>query len=169
MQQYFVAGSGTAEDPRESTMVTAQCASYAGTALTYAGYFDPRFKGYGHEHVEHTRRLIRLGYGGTVQSTKGGDQVLYKLIEGGLTVVASKSYRDAVQEQENQHLAQQLIPDQDYRAPWRNDSQLRQFRSEIENALPTEPNRFHLRPGHSPTIRRQPAKPGQFSPIFRPA
>ena len=34
-------------------------------ALTYGGYFDPRFKGYGHEHVEHTRRLVRVGYGGT--------------------------------------------------------------------------------------------------------
>ena len=169
MAQYCVAGSGTAEAPWESTMVTAQCASYASTALAYAGYFDPRFKGYGHEHVEHSRRLIRLGYGGTEGRTDTEESVLYKLIEGGLTVVASKSHHNDIQEQRNQKLALELMTQQEYRAPWRDDAELRQFRSEIEHSLGTEPARFRLSPGRPAATERRPAKPGDFGPLFRPA
>src|SRR6185312_2852292 len=75
MRAQFLSGSGTAADPIRSRSVTAQCASYTRNALTYGGYFDSRFKGYGHEHVEHTRRLIRVGYGGADEFLDGQKRV----------------------------------------------------------------------------------------------
>jgi hypothetical protein len=169
MRPYFVTGSGTAEDPRQSTMVTAQCAAYASTALAYAGYFDPLFKGYGHEHVEHTRRLIHLGHGGTERRTDTGEPLLYKLIDGGLTVATSQSHRDDAQEQHNEKLAMDLMKQSDYCPPWHSDTERRQFRLEIENAIAGDPARFRLAPGRTAGLGRPPPIPGAFSPLFRPA
>ena len=131
IREYFISGSGTAEDPVHSSMVTAQCAAYGRIALTFGGYLDPHFKGYGHGHVEHTRRLIRVGYGGI----DGEEHVTYKLITGGVTVVPSVSHFESTQEKRNLRLAARLMEQQGYRAPWADEAQLRQFRSEIENAM----------------------------------
>jgi glycosyltransferase involved in cell wall biosynthesis len=85
MREHFLSGSGSATDPIRSKNVTAQCSAYASTALTYGGYLDPRFRGYGHEHVEHSRRLVRVGYGGTDERINGGERVIYYLLRGDLT------------------------------------------------------------------------------------
>jgi glycosyltransferase involved in cell wall biosynthesis len=145
MRQYFLSGSGTADDPVRSHMVTAQCAAYSRDALTYAGYFDPRFSGYGHEHVEHTRRMIRLGYGGSEEQHDGAPQVVFHLITGDVTVVGSTSHGDAAAAERNLMLARQLMAEQGYRAPWRDDRQLRQFRSEVESSFSGGRDRFALR------------------------
>jgi hypothetical protein len=154
MRKNFIAGSGTAEDPVRSSTVTAQCAAYSRAALAYAGYFDPRFTGYGHEHVEHTRRMIRLGYGGSEEQHDGAEQVRFHLITGDIIVVPTPSHGNAVQVERNLQLARQLMAEQGYRAPWRDDRQLRQFRSEIENCFNNDPAWFSLHgrsgtaPGH---------------------
>jgi glycosyltransferase involved in cell wall biosynthesis len=144
MRQHFLSGSGTADDPVEATMVTAQCAAYSRGALAYAGYLDPRFTGYGHEHVEHTRRMIRLGYGGRVEHRNGKEQVIFHLITGGVEVVPTTSHGDAAAADRNLSLARQLMNEEGYRAPWGNDRQLRQFRSEAESSFAGDPLRFAL-------------------------
>jgi hypothetical protein len=181
MRPHFVAGSGTAADPFQSNRVTAQCAAYSTTALTYAGYFDPHFRGYGHGHVEHTRRLIRAGYGGTDTPVNEQECVLYKMISGGVTVVSSESHFDPDQEERNLRLAMQLIAQQGYRSPWSDDSEMRQFRSEIESAMRGGPARFRLHPQPpAPSPQPVPSQPSQcqpaqnqqpdrLSPLFRPA
>jgi hypothetical protein len=130
-----VSGSGSAADPFCCRDVTAQCAAYSSAALTFAGYYDPLFRGFGHEHVEHSRRLVRCGYGGTQAWTDGRETVLFYLIKGGLTEVACESHANAADEARNLLLAQQLMTKPGYRAPWGNDTELRQFRSETESAL----------------------------------
>jgi Glycosyl transferase family 2 len=152
MQQDFIAGSGTAEDPVQSTQVTAQCAAYSRAALAYAGYFDPRFTGYGHEHVEHTRRMIRLGYGGGEEQRDGAERVIFHLMTGDIIVVPTPSHGDGAQVERNLQLARHLMAEQGYRAPWCDDSQLRQFRSEIERSVSNGPEWFalHKRPGTPP-------------------
>jgi glycosyltransferase involved in cell wall biosynthesis len=144
MRNHFLSGSGTPDDPVRATMVSAQCAAYSRRALTYAGYFDPRFTGYGHEHVEHTRRMIRLGYGGGVEQRNGKEQVIFHLITGGVAVVESTSHGNAAAADRNLLLARQLMAEEGYRAPWGNDSQLRQFRSEAESSFADDPVRFAL-------------------------
>lgn len=144
MHEYFVSGTGSAVDPFLSSNVTAQCSSYSRSALAYAGYFDPRFKGYGHEHVEHTRRLVRVGYGGTDSHVDGEEVVRYSMIKGGLTVVSSKSYFNGEDEDRNLQLARGIMGQQGFRAPWGDDRELRQFRSETESAMSDGPARFAL-------------------------
>jgi glycosyltransferase involved in cell wall biosynthesis len=152
LRKDFIGGSGTAEDPVRSRTVTAQCAGYARAALAYAGYFDPRFTGYGHEHVEHTLRMIRLGSGGRRERIDGDEQVMYYLITGDMVVVPTSSHSDDAQIERNLHLAHRLIAEEGYRAPWRDDGQLRQFRSEIESSFGNGPASFalHKRPGTAP-------------------
>jgi glycosyltransferase involved in cell wall biosynthesis len=166
LQEHFLFGAGTVEDPIRSSMITAQCSVYSRAALTFGGYFDPRFQGYGHEHVEHTRRLVRVGYGGSDERIDGKERVLYYLIKGDLTVVSSESYYVAEQEQRNLHLARQLMAQPGYRAPWSNDIELRQFQSEIESAMRDGPERFRLTPAEFQTGRGQGPERGFLSRLF---
>lgn len=144
MREQFLSGTGTADDPVRSKVVTAQCAAYSGAALTYAGYFDPRFTGYGHEHVEHTRRMIRVGYGGSEEKHNGAEQVVFHLIKGDVDVVPSTSHGTDAAVAKNLPVAQTLMGEQGYRAPWRDDRQMRQFRSETESCFAGNPARFAL-------------------------
>jgi hypothetical protein len=166
MHEHFLSGAGTVDDPVRSKMVTAQCSAYSHLALTFAGYFDSRFQGYGHEHVEHTRRLVRVGYGGTDQRINGEEQVIYNLIKGAVTVVTSQSYYTEEEEQRNLQLARRIMGEQGYRSPWGEDSQLRQFRSEIESAMRDGPERFRLTPAALRPSPRRPAGRGLFSRLF---
>jgi glycosyltransferase involved in cell wall biosynthesis len=167
MREHFVSGSGTADDPVESSMVTAQCAAYSRVALTYAGYFDPRFKGYGHEHVEHTRRLIRVGFGGSDGQHDGKERVLFKMIDSGITVLPTKSYFQADENERNLLLARQIMGNQDYRAPWGNDRELRQFRSEMDSAMRGGGDRFRLHGSPPQTVAGTPPPRGLFGRLLR--
>lgn len=149
MREHIVSGAGTAEDPMRAKAVTAQCAAYSRDALTYGGYFDPRFRGYGHEHVEHTRRLIRVGYGGTDEMIEGQERVRYFLIESNLKLVETKSYLNTAEEERNLHLARSIMGQQGYRSPWGEDRELRQFRSETESAMSGGTERFRLTQANS--------------------
>jgi glycosyltransferase involved in cell wall biosynthesis len=166
LREHFLSGTGTVEDPVRCKMVTAQCSAYSHTALSFGGYFDPRFKGYGHEHVEHTRRLVRVGYGGTDQRINGEEQVIYNMIKGGVTTVSSQSYFNAAEEQRNLQLAREIMGQQGYRAPWGEDNQLRQFRSEIESAMSEGPDRFRLAAADRRAAPSRPAGRGFFGQLF---
>lgn len=135
LSRSFRHGSGTATDPLRSIAATAQCAAFSRDALRYAGYFDPRFRGFGHEHVEHTRRLMRSGFGSDLPAGTDPRRGLYLLVESDLTTPATKSYHDAEQVERNRILATRSLNEQGYRAPWGDDEEMRQFRGEIENAM----------------------------------
>ena len=166
MRDRFVAGSGTADDPYRCKDVTAQCSSFSSAALTFGGYLDSRFKGYGYEHVEHSRRLVRVGYGGTEERTDGTAPVLFNLIKGDLAEVDSKSFVNAEDEARNLQLAKQIMGEQGYRSPWGADTQLRQFRSEIESAMTDGPERFRLTPVGAKSAMDQPGKRGFLDRLF---
>ena len=144
MGEHILSGAGTPDDPMRAKAVTAQCSAYSHDALTYGGYFDPRFRGYGHEHVEHTRRLIRVGYGGTDEMIDGKEQVRYFLMGGDLAVVECTSTGNAAEQERNLHLARSIMGQQGYRSPWGEDRELRQFRSETESAIGGGTERFRL-------------------------
>ncbi len=144
MTHLFVSGQGTLADPILCGDVTAQCAVFSRESLLFGGFYDPRFKGYGHEHVEHTRRLVRVGFGGTDRVVDGKEQMRYKLLRGDLTVVDVPSFLDHAQAERNLAVAGPLMSDQTYRAPWRDDNELKQFRSEMRSALDSRPNGFAL-------------------------
>ena len=160
LHEHALSGTGTVDDPVRSKMVTAQCSAYSRAALTFGGYFDPKFRGYGHEHVEHTHRLVHLGYGGTANPAEG---VIYYLIAADLTVVTSHSHYNAAEEQRNLQLAQRLMNQEGYRSPWGENGELRQFRSEIESAMSNGPERFRLTPAACHPSPGRPSGRGLFS------
>ncbi|HVC59063.1 MAG TPA: glycosyltransferase family 2 protein [Acetobacteraceae bacterium] len=140
LQEYFVPGNaaGTADDPIHSDRITAQCAVFSREALLFGGYFDTRFREYGHEHVEHTRRLLRLGYGGTEGPVNGRSGPLFKLLWGSINYHLVPSVVEAKDEQaeRNRVVAQSLFGDFSYRAPWRNEDEARQLRDEMRHSFP---------------------------------
>jgi glycosyltransferase involved in cell wall biosynthesis len=130
----FLCGAGTAERPFESIDVSAQCSAYTREAILYGGYMDSRFKGYGFEHVEHTARLMRAGYGGEYRTVAGVHRAVHFLIEGNVAVKHPPSHGIPEDISRNEKLCHQLLHDQSYRAPWRDQSEMRQFRAEMNSA-----------------------------------
>jgi glycosyltransferase involved in cell wall biosynthesis len=132
----FLKGSGTLDDPILCKVVTAQCSVYSREALRYGGYLDSRFFGFGQEHVEHTRRLIRVGrYGGTYEDIDGEVRPIYKLIWGGIQVTTPPSFSNRADTERNWRVCQQLLFEETYRAPWRDDIELAQFHAEMARAV----------------------------------
>jgi hypothetical protein len=138
LREHFIAGAGTVDDPIYSSGITAQCAVFSREALLFGGYFDSRFRRYGHEHVEHSRRLLRLGYGGTEEPVNGHPGPLFKLIWGGIELhqVPSVVVAKEVQAEQNMLIAQQLFSDVSYRAPWQDETEARQLRDEMHHTFP---------------------------------
>jgi GT2 family glycosyltransferase len=131
----FLSGSGTVDDPILSTNVSAQCSGFSRTALIYAGYFDSRFRGYGQEHVEHTRRMLRVGYGGSYEEIDGEVRPIYKLLKSSIEVTSPNSFSNQPDRDRNWLMCRELLFDETYRMPWRDDAELMQFRDEMANAL----------------------------------
>jgi glycosyltransferase involved in cell wall biosynthesis len=138
LREHFLSGAGTVDDPILSRQIAAQCATFSREALLFGGYFDTRFRGYGHEHVEHTCRLLRMGYGGPEQSAGGQAGPLFKLLSGGISyhLVQSVVAQRDEQAERNRVLAQQLFGDFSYRAPWQNEAEARQLRDEMRHSFP---------------------------------
>lgn len=131
----FLRGSGTVDDPIFSTNVSAQCSGFSRLALLYGGYFDTRVRGYGQEHVEHARRLVRIGYGGTHEEIAGEVRPIYKLLKSTITVTTPPSVSDDADRPSNWMLRRELLFDEAPRMPWRDDAELRQFRGEMSRAM----------------------------------
>ncbi len=130
----FIAGSGTLDDPIRGTLITAQCSVFSRNALRFGGYFDPRFRGYGHEHVEHSRRLARLGYGGADEEADGHRRTVFWMLRGGVDVADAPSTGNAESIARNLTLAHLLMSDESYRQPWSNEAEMHQFRAEMQSA-----------------------------------
>ena len=135
LRESFFRGSGTAADPYLSTHVTAQCSGFSQAALLYGGYFDSRFRGYGQEHVEHTRRLIRVGFGGSYENINGRVEPTFRVLQSAIAVRSQHSYSNPGEQERNYLLCRQLLFDETYRMPWREDAELLQFRAEMDAAL----------------------------------
>jgi hypothetical protein len=138
-------GSGTPADPFIGVPVSAECCGYSAETLQWGGYFDTLFKGYGAEHIEHSRRLVRYGYGGVLLSDEsGGQHVRFAMIRSGLEIHPSASFLDQAQIARNREILNEIQAQDHYRLPWRNMTELKQFRAEIESAAGARPDGFAL-------------------------
>lgn len=144
----FLGGAGTPADPIQCRLITAQCLAVTSGAIERAGYFDSLFRGFGHEHVEFSRRLIRVGFGGTDKD----NVVIYHLIHGGVSRVLAPSFGDPAQIERNLKIARELMVDQSYRMPWRNDEEMTQFLGEIDAAVARHPEGFTLASDRALTV-----------------
>jgi glycosyltransferase involved in cell wall biosynthesis len=127
----LVSGGMTAADLGLSRIVSGVCLAMTREAQSYVGYMDVRFGKYGHEHSDYTIRFTRAGFGAHVEITEGRKQVLYYVLDGGLSNLPSKSMGDTTNLKRNEELLIKLAADPVYRSPWRTDAELRDFREEI--------------------------------------
>lgn len=135
--QHRQSGAGTLDDPVRSLLLSAQVQAFSREAVLFGGYYDTRFRGFGHEHREHSYRLARVGYGaGLEPAPEGGEVLLFYLIRGGIAFAPSRSAADTVEAERNHRLAVALGSDFSYRAPWRDEAEMRQFREEMRSVRP---------------------------------
>lgn len=123
-------GTGRWHKPYRSAIVSGQCSAFTSEALTYVGYLDTRFGKYGHEHVEHTLRMIRAGYGGSQLVPKSRESY-FLLVNGGLSVSESISSRNEKSLSENATVFEMIWDESIYRQPWRNDEEMMRLRAEM--------------------------------------
>ncbi len=165
MKDFFLSGSGTPDDPFMSHHVSAQCACFSRDSLIYGGYFDTRFRGFGHEHVEHSRRLLRVGYGGTDRMVDGKEEVLYRLIESPLTVIRAGSFQNDEEVERNVKIAHRAMAETVTRGPWANEAEMRQMRTEVERMNARLKDGFVL---NRPTVQAPPpARQASFGQRLR--
>jgi hypothetical protein len=155
IRHHAISGSGSAADPLVSPHTTAQCASWSREALTFAGYMDTRFTGFGHEHVEHSFRMVRSGYGGCVMHLDGEDKVMFYAIDAGLDPVPAATHGTEETKARNAALATEVFCDRSFRAAWRDEHEMYIFRDEAAAALRNGEAAFRLVPRRPP-----PAAPG---------
>lgn len=127
----YLAGDGSVASPFVSRVLTGQCAVLSRLATETVGFMDSRFRKYGFEHVEHTHRLIRAGFGG-IYNREFGDLSTY-LIRSDLVVEGLDKPPDMDGIKTNMQIVQSLANEPLYRSPWRGDEEMALFRHELRS------------------------------------
>ncbi|MCP1237998.1 glycosyltransferase [Gluconobacter kondonii] len=125
-------GTGLWYSPYVSKLLSGQCSAFSRYALSFVGFIDTRFKRYGHEHVEHTLRMIRAGFGGKYLDSNKRDCNFFS-IEGSLETVESTSTFSEESVKENSIVFDKIWNESIYRMAWRNDEEMMLLKSEIDN------------------------------------
>jgi glycosyltransferase involved in cell wall biosynthesis len=133
----------TPSRPYACSEMSAQCNGYSREALNVVGFMDSRFGRYGHEHVEHTARLIRAGYGGEVN--QNGQQ--WYVIDAGIKMHPEPSWGSSASISQNAVVAANIAGDPIHRWPWTNDEDMREFRREQHNVTPRSVSGFPFTKG----------------------
>jgi glycosyltransferase involved in cell wall biosynthesis len=130
-----IGGRGTAEDPYTNPKATAQALSVSAEVLAKVGFFDSRFRGWGHEHAEWTTRIKRQGYGFRDLALPTGERVqaLY-YIDGNLRADDGRSYRDKLQVKANRDVFERIKGDPPFRYPWVDEQERGAFLAEQQAA-----------------------------------
>lgn len=126
-----VSGDGTPGHPHIHTLVTGQCTAVSRHAMQTAGYLDTRFSGYGHGHVEWTRRHANLLYKNNVEGFSAST-MLFLSIGGGIRSENAPSFRNAEDVARNAEVLRVTIRHAPkYLDPWKSDSEKEVLLSEI--------------------------------------
>ena len=124
-------GNGSWHLPYQGDILSGQCSGFSDEALNFVGYLDTRFGRYGHEHVEHTLRMIRAGYGGI---DRGGSLAKFFLLDGNLEVANSKSSHTPTSVAENGEVFKSIWNESIHRWAWRSDDEMETLRNEMDAA-----------------------------------
>jgi GT2 family glycosyltransferase len=132
---HAVSGSGTPADPFVNPAASGVCLTVSAEVLEQVGYFDSRFKGYGHEHAEWTTRIKRAGYGFRSITLPDGRRPKAQLyLSGGLAMESAVSHRDLDQARTNRELQVRIAGEHVFRRPWRSTQERTSFLAEQARA-----------------------------------
>ena len=148
----FEGGSGTSADPFLSSFLTGQCVGFSRQALSLIGYMDTRFRHYGFEHIEHTDRFMRAGFGGVIGTNR---RMQPCLIRSALVVEGLDKPPDSNGIRHNGPIYERIRGEATHRWAWRTDEEMIFFRAEISSIRPKTANSsspFFLFDGFSGSI-----------------
>jgi glycosyltransferase involved in cell wall biosynthesis len=142
------AGKHTPTNPALSHNLGGACIAFSREAISYVGYMDTRFHGYGHEHTDLTMRAIRAGFGGFILVEDDRRRPCFYSIEGGLALLPSDSNANAESVARNGLVLMASEDEPIYRNAWRTSDEYKSLRSEIGaldglNADPPYQQEFH--------------------------
>jgi SAM-dependent methyltransferase len=128
-----IAGQGRPKSPYVHKVLTGQCTAVSRAAMQVGGYLDTRFRGYGHGHVEWTKRHAGLLYEGLVEDFSPA-QPLFLSIVGGLVAEPAPTFRKDSEVQRNATLLRAIAGEPlRYVDPWQSDSERETLTAEIES------------------------------------
>lgn len=128
-----LSGDGTASHPHIHTLLTGQCTAVTRSAMRVGGYLDTRFKGYGHGHVEWTKRHAAHLYPGLVEGFSSS-RMLFVSIVGGLVAENAPTFRNEDDVKRNGQLLQIMSKEPlRYVAPWQSEQDKEILISELNN------------------------------------
>lgn len=133
----FLRGAGLPNNPHFAELLTGQCTAVSRESVELAGYLDPRFKGYGHGHVEWTIRHLSMS------REKNGSDVGkgkhdFVSIAGGLISVDAATHRDEEEVARNFDILKKSMEEGfSYKNPWVDEVEKSQILSDINE-------KFHI-------------------------
>lgn len=127
-----LSGGLTARDLGIGPIVNGICLAMSREAQSFIGYMDTRFGRYGHEHSDLTGRFRRAGFGGFDGLVSGQKRAFYYLLRGGLAMADAATSGTPEDLERNMQLLGQLSEEPIYRAPWRTDAEMWEFRAEVD-------------------------------------
>ena len=135
-------GEGSAQNPFWSNILTAQVTIFEREVLQQIGYLDTRFKGYGHEHVEHSHRASRLLSRTGRWPRKGNwptweveGEFCYPTLSSGIQLFFAGTYLNAEQIEANGTTMLEIGQSTLYRPPARNPEEWDSLQHEIQRSL----------------------------------
>lgn len=128
-------GTGTSESPFLCTKISGICIGSTRNAVNEVGYFDTRFKGYGHEHAEWTLRFRRIGLGFKNIDLASGSLKCNIMISGGIDGLDVSSSSDKNNVEVNRKVMDECKADVTYRNPWRSDAERSLLLHEVAVAM----------------------------------
>lgn len=122
----LLGGMGSPRRPERWSIVSGACCGCDAAVLRQqVGYVNPRFQGYGYEHIEWTRRFLLAGYGGR---KRGEHRWSYLSLPHGLAFQESQSNRNADAIRLNAEVMADLGGAGDFvPRPWLDDEGRRRF------------------------------------------
>ena len=129
--RFIVWGDKTPERPGLNSHVVGQCLGVSRDALVRVGYMDTRFGRYGYEHIDYSRRMARLGYGGLIVE----QQLLLLVIDGGLERRHTESSGTPQDIKANAEVYERVQRETIYRAPGHTPELLDAFMSEFADVF----------------------------------
>jgi FkbM family methyltransferase len=127
----IILGSNIPADPGVSNNLLGACVAFSRDVLSYVGYMDTRFKGYGNEHTDLTARAIRAGFGGFIIREGERRWRYFYSIHGGIKLEASVSNINSDHIAHNSKILAESENEPIYRNAWRDDEEYDLLRSEM--------------------------------------
>lgn len=115
-----------------TSMISAQCTSFSRAGIAAVGYLDPRFAGFGYEHVEHSRRFLRVGMAGLAHQGDGID--LYYSLHSDLELMQGETFGTPALMSDNEAVYHAVQDEPVYRAAWRSREERTMLEAEIRAA-----------------------------------